>query len=100
MPRKPNLLFILTDQQRHDTLACYGNDRVQTPNLNALARESFVFERAYTAQPVCTSARSTIMTGLYPHATGCPSNGLPLPPEVPTLPEMLPDDYVRAHFGK
>ena len=100
MPRKPNLLFILTDQQRHDTLACYGNDRVQATNLNALARESFVFERAYTAQPVCTPARSTIMTGLYPHATGCPSNDLPLPPEVPTLPEMLPDDYVRGHFGK
>ena len=63
---KPNLLFIFTDQQRADTLECYGNTRVQAPNLNALAQESFVFENAYVSSPLCTPSRSTILTGLYP----------------------------------
>ena len=45
-------------------MACYGNDDIQTPNLNALADQSFVFENAYVSQPVCTPSRTTIMTGL------------------------------------
>ena len=64
MATKPNIFFILTDQQRRDSLAAYGNDWIETPNLNALAERSFVFENAYVSQPVCTPARSTIMTGL------------------------------------
>ncbi len=46
-PHRPNLLFVFTDEQRYDTMACYGNDSIHTPNLNALAEESFVFENAY-----------------------------------------------------
>ena len=42
----PNLLYIFTDQQRADTMRCYGNDLIETPALNALAAESFVFEQA------------------------------------------------------
>ena len=52
MERKPNLLFLLTDQQRVDTMRCYGNEQIQTQSLNALADESFVFENAYVSQPV------------------------------------------------
>ena len=64
MPDTPNLLFILTDQQRYDSLRCYGDSWLQAPALNGLAEQSFVFENAYVSQPVCTPARSTIMTGL------------------------------------
>jgi arylsulfatase A-like enzyme len=46
----PNLLFILTDEQRYDTSAPYGNDRIRTPTINRLGRESVVFERAYVTQ--------------------------------------------------
>ncbi|TMA23657.1 MAG: N-acetylgalactosamine-6-sulfatase, partial [Deltaproteobacteria bacterium] len=69
-PRRPNLLFILTDQQRRDTLGAYGNSVIRTPNLDALARSSVVFERCYVTQPVCTPSRASIMTGLYPHSHG------------------------------
>jgi len=97
----PNLLFLFTDEQRADTMAAYGNERIQTPNLNRLAAESIVFERAYVTQPVCTPSRSTIMTGLYPHTTGCTANNIPLPADVPCLPEMLPPGrYVSGYFGK
>ena len=98
--RKPNLIFIMTDQQRADTMAAYGNDVIQTPNLNTLAAESFVYERAYDSQPVCTPARSTIMTGLYPHTNGCVTNGTPLRTDTQTLAEMVSDDYRTAYMGK
>ena len=100
MTTLPNLLFIFTDQQRFDTMACYGNDWIETPNLNALADESFVFERAYVTQPICTPARSSIMTGLYPHTNGCTALNIPLKPETRTIAELVTDDYRRAYYGK
>ena len=66
----PNLLLIYTNQQRSDSLAAYGNDLIQMPNLNRLAEESVVFEQTYVAQPVCQPSRATIQTGLYPHTAG------------------------------
>ena len=99
--RKPNLLFIWTDEQRADTMAAYGNTKIHAPNLNKLAAESVVFERAYVTQPVCTPNRSAVMTGLWPHTSGCIKNNIPLPAKVPCLPEMLNDpDYRTAYMGK
>lgn len=98
--RRPNLLFIFTDQQRADSLGCYGNSLVQTPTLDRLARESFVFENCYVTQPVCTPSRSSIMTGLYPHTTGCINNNVPLKPETRTIAEMVSPHYMRGYYGK
>ena len=100
MANKPNLLFILTDQQRADTLGCYGNNVIQTPNLDALARESFVFENAYVSQPVCTPSRATIMTGLYPHTHGCITNNTALGPRNRTIAEMVSGEYICSYYGK
>ena len=49
---KPNIVFIMSDQQRYDTLECYGNDWINTPRLNELAKDSYVVENAYVTQPV------------------------------------------------
>ena len=100
MPELPNILFIFTDQQRTDTMACYGNELIDTLNLNALANQSFVFENAYVSSPICTPSRSTIMTGTWPHTNGCIKNNSPLDPSIPTIADMLPDDYHTAYFGK
>ena len=106
MPTKPNLLFICSDQQRTDTIGAYGNDWIETPALNGLSSKSFVFENAYVTQPVCSPARSTMMTGLYPHSAGVVRNSQPgrlmsnLFPEVKTIAEMVSDDYVCAKYGK
>jgi len=98
---KPNLLFIWTDEQRFDTMAAYGNRKIKTPNLNKLAGESVVFERAYVTQPVCTPSRSSVLTGLWPHQNGCTKNNVPLRPETKCLPELLNDpDYRCAYMGK
>jgi len=100
MPPKPNLLFIFTDEQRCDTMGCYGNTRIETPNLNALAERSVAFENAYVTQPVCTPSRSSIMTGLWPHTCGCTRNSVPLRPETRTIAEMVSEQYICGYYGK
>lgn len=99
MPEQ-NLLYIFTDQQRIDTMRCYGNDQIETPALNKLADESFVFEHAYVSQPVCSPSRATMMTGLWPHTAGVPSCNIPLPSDVRTFAEYLPERYQTAYMGK
>ena len=79
--KPPNLLFIYTDEQAFNTLAAYGNEQIEMPNLNRLAEQSHVFDRAYVTQPVCTASRSALLTGLYAHTNGCTDNNVPLPQE-------------------
>ena len=99
--RKPNLLFLWTDEQRADTMGVYGNRSIHAPNLNKLANECTVFDKAYVSQPVCTPSRSTVMTGLWPHQNGCVQNNIALPRGVPALPELMRDhDYRTGYFGK
>ena len=93
MPR-PNLLFIFTDEQRLDSMACYGNPWIETPSLNALATGSFVFDNPYVSQPVCTPSRSTILTGQYPHTNGCTANNIALRPDTRTIAEIIADNNV------
>jgi len=100
--RRPNLLFIFTDEQRQDTLRVYGNRTTKTPRLDGLAGDSVVFNNCYVSQPVCGPSRASIMTGTYPHTNGYThNNAIPLSPEYPTLAEMLPDGvYECGFFGK
>lgn len=67
---KPNVLLIMTDQQRWDTLGCYGNAVVETPNLDWLASMGIVFTAAYTSTPSCVPARASLITGMDPWNTG------------------------------
>src|ERR1051326_2545345 len=60
----------MTDQQRWDTLGCYGNSVIETPNLDWLASEGTVFTHAYTSTPSCIPAPATLLTGMDPVNTG------------------------------
>ncbi|MGB1504109.1 MAG: sulfatase-like hydrolase/transferase, partial [Acidimicrobiales bacterium] len=64
--RRPNVLFLITDQQRADHTGFMGNDVVRTPNLDSLAARGTVFESAWVSNPVCMPNRCTIMTGRMP----------------------------------
>lgn len=64
----PNLLVIMTDQQRFDALGVNGNEVIQTPNLDALARSGVNLKRYFTNSPVCVPSRCTLFTGRYPHS--------------------------------
>ena len=101
LPRKRNLIIFLPDQQRADTIACYGSGKVRSPNLGKLASESVVFDRAYVTQPVCSPSRGSLMTGLWPHTTGCTQNGSALDPQFRVFTELLEDtDYRTVYMGK
>jgi choline-sulfatase len=76
---QPNILFIMTDQQRADVLRAGGNLDVFTPNMDRLARRGVRFARAYSTCPVCVPARYTIRTGREPHTTAVYANGAPAP---------------------
>ena len=101
LPRKPNLLVFLPDQQRADTLGCYGAQTSFTPNLDKLASESVVFQQAYVTHPICAPSRSSLLTGTWPHQNGCTQNGVALAPQFCCLPEMIDDpDYRTGYMGK
>src|SRR5947199_9678646 len=87
--RKPNLILFLPDQQRADTLACYGGVKVHAPNLNKIASESVVFKRPYVTHPVCTPSRSSLMTGTWPHINGCTRSSVPLDRRLRAFPERI-----------
>ena len=84
---QPNILFVMTDQQRFDTIAALGNEHIHTPNLDRLVRRGLSFTNAYSTCPVCVAARYTIRTGCEPPTTriftNCDSG--PAPGQAPTL---------------
>jgi arylsulfatase A-like enzyme len=70
MPRRPHLIVLMTDQHRFDSLGAYGDHQCDTPNLDALAEESVIFDRHYTSCPLCVPARTSLATGMWPSRTG------------------------------
>ena len=74
MAETPNVLLFFTDQHRLSAVGAYGETPCRTPTLDRLAAEGVRFENAYTTCPVCSPARGTVMTGLFPHAHGVVSN--------------------------
>lgn len=67
---RPNVVFVITDQQRFDTINALGYEQAITPNLDRLVREGTSFTRAYVTAPSCTPSRASLFTGMYPHSTG------------------------------
>ncbi len=69
--KSPNIVFLLTDDQSFNSLGCYGNVDVKTPNIDQLAGEGFIFDRHYDTTAICMASRANIFTGLYEYRTGC-----------------------------
>jgi arylsulfatase A-like enzyme len=98
---KPNLLVFLPDEVRADLIIGDAAESVHAPNLHRLASESVIFERAYVTHPICSPSRSSLLSGTWPHQTGCTSNKGVLPLNIRCLPEMLGDStYRTGYFGK
>ncbi len=68
---RPNIVFLLTDDQTTYSLGCYGNEDVRTPNIDALARDGVTFDKHYNTTAICMASRANIMTGLYEYRNGC-----------------------------
>ena len=99
--RRPNVLFIHTDQQRWDTIRAAGFDTMITPNLDRLAARGVLFENAFTNNPVCMPSRQSMLSGQYPSAIGTTCNGIEMPEDVETIHTLLkPHGYHTACLGK
>ncbi|MDT8998619.1 sulfatase-like hydrolase/transferase [Paucibacter sp. APW11] len=108
-PRRPHILFILADDLGWGDLGCYGQTDFATPALDALAAQGQRWRQAYSSSPVCSSTRTALMTGCYPHRLRVgleepiPGRDSPhgLPPQTQTLPALLrAQGYRTALVGK
>ena len=99
--KKKNLVLIMCDQLRKDFLGCYGNEYVNTPNIDSLAAHSTVFDHCYVNNPICMPSRMSIFTGLYPHNHNQWTNGNQLEHPLRTLADHLHDNgYHTGSIGK
>jgi arylsulfatase A-like enzyme len=101
--RKPNVVFVLTDQWRAQATGYSGDPNLKgkTPNLDRIADSGVNFRNAISTTPVCTPYRAALLTGQYPTTTGMIFNDLHLPAESYTMAEMFKDSgYTTAYIGK
>ncbi len=101
-PRRRNILFITTDQQRFDALGVNGGKVARTPVIDAVARGGLSFHRAHVQNVVCMPSRSTMLTGQHPLTHGVVANGVALPDDAPSVARHLRREagYRTALIGK
>lgn len=68
---RPNVVFLMSDDQCTFSIGCYGNRDVQTPNMDQLARDGMVFDNHYATTAICMASRVSVMTGMLEYKTGC-----------------------------
>lgn len=102
---RPNLLFLITDQQTAGALSCEGNPYVKTPNLDRLAARGMRFEKSYCTYPLCCPSRGSLFTSRMPHELGIYGNfGAELSEKgVPTMGNLIADvslaEEIERHRG-
>jgi len=100
---RPNIIFILTDDQRWDEMSCMGHKFLKTPNMDRIRAEGVLFANAFCTTSLCSPSRATFLTGTYAHTHGViNNNGREYDPDItPIYPELLQrSGYVTAHIGK
>ncbi len=104
-PLKPNFLIILTDDLTYRALG-YNNELVKTPNLDKLARQGIIFDRAYISTPVCAASRASMLTGLYPQTNGTVAldtksfiKNIVQEKRFKTLPQVLNEAGYKSYFS-
>lgn len=116
---QPNIILIVADDMGWFDLGCYGNQFIESPNLDQMAKEGIRFTDGYAAAPLCSPSRASLVTGLHPIAVNItehihgnqpagPNQKLQTPPvnqqlnlEFVTIPEVLKTkNYISAHIGK
>jgi len=105
--RRPNLIFILVDDQGYYDLGCYGGKEFDTPRIDRMAQEGILFTDYYAAAPICSPSRVGILTGCYPRRVGLATwvqradSRKGIHPDELTLAELLKSSgYATACIGK
>ena len=99
--RRPNVLVILPDQLRAQSVGCFGNKEVQTPHIDQLAVEGSILENVIANSPVCCPARAIILSGTYASTNGMVANDLRLRQNVPSMADSFAHaGYRTGYIGK
>lgn len=98
MSKQPNIVFIITDQQRFDTIAALGADHMITPNLDKLAKRGTAFSNMYITSPSCAPSRASLFSGTYPHTNGVFRNDEPW--QYCWVKELANVGYRTVNIGK
>ncbi|NLX14707.1 MAG: sulfatase [Phycisphaerales bacterium] len=99
--RRPNVVFILTDDQRWNCIGLAEDAVMKTPNIDRLGREGVYFPNAFCTTSLCSPSRASILGGLYAHAHGVTNNFTEYPADLPTFPRRLQEaGYQTAYIGK
>ena len=97
----PNVVFVLCDDLRWDTLGCSGHPYLKTPNIDRLAAEGVRFANTFCTTSLCSPSRASILSGLYAHKHGVRDNFTELPAQLPTFPRLMQaGGYETAYIGK
>jgi arylsulfatase A-like enzyme len=104
---RPNVLFVMTDDQTVREMSCYGSTILQTPNMDRIAAGGTRFANCFTTNSLCAPARGTVLTGAFSHIHGIRGNSEQadaievLDPNIPTFPELLREQgYQTGLVGK
>ena len=100
---KPNIIYLMADDQCVSSIGCYGNSEVSTPNMDKLGSDGVIFDRHYNTTSICMASRATVMTGLYEYRTGTNFDHGNMKPEVwkQSYPVLLRKaGYLTAFAGK
>jgi choline-sulfatase len=106
LQQKPNILWIQTDEQRPDSLGCYGSRWAKTPNIDGLAEKGVVMKNAVCQSPVCLPSRSSQLSARYPHEFACLNNmlktaGETFPEGYRTFPQIFQQaGYETVNYGR
>jgi len=99
--KRPNILFIMTDDHTVQAMGCYGSRINQTPNLDRIAREGVRFNQGYCTNAICAPSRATLLTGKYSHENGVVANNTAFDGSQTTFPRLLQESgYETALIGK
>ena len=102
-PNRPNIIFILTDDQRWDAVGCAGNKVIQTPEMDKLANDGVNFRNAFVTTPISGASRASLLTGMRERTTGyVMAANIPAKPYMnKSYPAMLRENgYYTGFFGK
>lgn len=100
-PRRPNVVFIITDDQRWDCLSCAGHPFLKTPNMDRIAAEGARFRNAFVTTSLCSPSRASFLSGLYAHTHGVMNNFTEFPAQLDSFPKLLKAaGYRTAYIGK
>jgi arylsulfatase A-like enzyme len=100
-PLRPNVVFILTDDQRWDAVSLNPQAVIQTPNIDRLGKEGVYFKNSFCTTSLCSPSRASILSGLYAHSHGVTNNFTEYPNDLPSFPKALhAAGYATAYIGK